>query len=260
MAYIARQVTKTIARHANTTQQTFETEPTRQEQALTAAKRLYVSPHLPFYGSLYPFAAPIDGRKVSTMGLHRDCIRFEKQRRLVVQRGDSWPCVSISTGQADLVDGFPMLDVAPVDFGGLFGPKLRDLKSGDELDHIVSSPLERAGFLKVFTRSSDQALDAFISGIARVLFHRCNRLDDNARPDPPVLCTVTINTREDGRRIVYTKGYFISTQTAFGTSTPAERRLHSAYYLFGMRIDDQVSFEQDIWHIYDDIEIDLEVQ
>jgi hypothetical protein len=133
------------------------------------------------------------------------------------------------------------------------------VKPGDELDHLVRPQLEQAGFSTVFTRSSSEALDAFISGIALVLLRRRNRLDDNSFLDPFIFCKVTIKTRENGRRILYTKAYFVSTERAFGTSTPAQKSLPSGPYMFGMRVGSVTRYEQDVWDIDENIEFDLEV-
>lgn len=228
----------------------FYEGPSRQQQALKAAELLYREPFL-------TFTVPIDGRSVSTWGLKFDCWRFSAQRRVVFQRGDRWPCVLINMPETD---GFST--VAPVDLGLLPGPrsKLRDLKPDEDLENVVGPYLEQAGFSSVFTQSSDEAYAAFISGIARVLYYRRNRLDDNTRPDPPVRCRVTITTRENLRRILYAKGYFISTVDNFGTSTPAQRRLPSGYYLFGMLVRGVARYEQYVWQIDEDIVIPLEVK
>ena len=53
----------------------------------------------------------------------------------------------------------------------------------------------------------------------------------------------------------YTKAYFISTERAFGKSTPAQKSLP----MFGMRVGSVTRYEQDVWDIDENIEFDLEV-
>jgi hypothetical protein len=57
----------------------------------------------------------------------------------------------------------------------------------------------------------------------------------------------TVNSNRAGDTVLYAKGYFVSTGTAFGISTPAKRLLPRGRYSFGIMEAGGPRFEEILW-------------
>lgn len=69
--------------------------------------------------------------------------------------------------------------------------------------------------------------------------------------------TTIVNTKRNGDTVIYAKGYFLSTGSAFGTSTPAERRLYPGRYSFGIIENGSPRYEPIVWSCPTTVELDL---
>lgn len=56
-----------------------------------------------------------------------------------------------------------------------------------------------------------------------------------------------VDTNRGGDTVLYCKGYFVSTATAFGTSTPARNKIPAGRYTFGIAEPNGPRFEGVIW-------------
>lgn len=67
-------------------------------------------------------------------------------------------------------------------------------------------------------------------------------------PSEPDDLTV-VETLQHGVKVIYAKGYFISTKTAFGRATPAKRYLPPGRYSFGVLDKQTPRFEHILWDV-----------
>ena len=56
-----------------------------------------------------------------------------------------------------------------------------------------------------------------------------------------------VNSRRRGDTVLYSKGYFLSTGTAFGTSTPARGHLAAGRYSFGIMENGMTRYDPVLW-------------
>lgn len=119
-----------------------------------------------------------------------------------------------------------------------------------DLDELFSSSyheflwaLERSG-LKPAAVSYGDAADVFIDRLSEFIFTRA--ADSGISSSPPV---TIVETNRSGDTVLYAKGYFLSTGTAFGISTPATATLQSGRYSFGILESGVPRFENAVWSI-----------
>jgi len=165
----------------------------------------------PFYGSRMESVLP-------------DVIHFRYQAKELKRR-------SVSQHAAVFHDGpnreeFPILVKVP------------------DLDNVETSYFSLVKTLK----ESNLRVDAVEPDKAEEIF--VNRLTEfmsveswGAAPPMPT----TVNSNRKGDTVIYAKGYFASTGTAFGVSTPASGSLVAGRYLFGIVDSGRQRWEDILW-------------
>ena len=66
---------------------------------------------------------------------------------------------------------------------------------------------------------------------------------------PPLTVNTIVNSNRAGDTIIYSKGFFLSTGTAFGVSTPARRALLPGRYCFGIVDGGAPKYENLLWPV-----------
>src|SRR6266481_2908838 len=216
------------------TVQISQTQTTTGVQAHAAAERLVAHPY-------WRRKVRIADKNVSTWGIRRDCARFRRQHRVVKRRGYSWPCLVM------LWQSYYEEFACPVDLEGIHGFALRNDHSPSQFAESLSDRLANAGLGRIIWVSPRDAVSAFTGGIARVLQRRRGHVDSPhsliGRFVPDCKVTVSTDAAATGQAILFTKGYFVSTQKGFGTATPATKTIPTGCYQFGMLVANSPRFE-----------------
>jgi hypothetical protein len=117
----------------------------------------------------------------------------------------------------------------------------------------LTHPLGRLGGIPHLHRTdAAHAKEALIDRTSEFLF--------SGREAPPSGLNVTeVHTRREGDPVLYAKGFFLSTKTVLGTSTPARGYLPPGRYSFGIVYQGRPRFEDFLWAIptYDRVKVEL---
>jgi hypothetical protein len=181
----------------------------------------------------------------------------------MLRRGYQWPCVPILEDDHVRFGWTGMRDV-PIDLESLTKGSRSQPESSGEWSDLAHAKLFRSGLGEVVMHPVDTARRAFIAGLARVLSARATKVDRDSNAQrlaqyAPPIHKVTIHTNHDHQTLLFTKGHFISTQTIFGISTPAQRGLPAGFYKFGSEIDGEPRYQRSLWDVNQDLEFHLEV-
>lgn len=112
-----------------------------------------------------------------------------------------------------------------------------------DFTRIQSSYMElaaviRGSNLKVAEVSKAEAQKIFVDRVAEFLM-----VSGSSTPATPT----TVHSKKNGDTILYAKGYFTSTGTAFGVSTPASFALKPGRYSFGVMASGKPKFDPILW-------------
>jgi hypothetical protein len=129
--------------------------------------------------------------------------------------------------------------------------KVPDLGRPMESYSFLVSDLERSG-LDISQVESSEANDVFLSRLSEFVSSRANVAGQ-------VAPLVTVHSNRRGDTVLYAKGYFLSTGTAFGISTPATGTLEGGRYSFGILESGSPKFEKIVWQIPENSEIKLDL-
>ncbi len=104
-----------------------------------------------------------------------------------------------------------------------------------------------------WTVPAREALGMFVSRVAEFLDVRINSWassgpNGNIYSPPPSVPTTVETNREDDT-VVYCKGFFVSTQLAFGVSNPARNNITPGQYSFGIIKNGRPIFEPLLWSV-----------
>lgn len=120
--------------------------------------------------------------------------------------------------------------------------KVPDLGRPEESYSFFVSDLERSG-LEISHVDSSEAEDVFLSRLSEFVSSRANF---GQAVTPPV---TIVHSNRRGDTVLYARGYFLSTGTAFGVSTPATGTLAGGRYSFGILNSGSPKFENIVWSI-----------
>jgi hypothetical protein len=122
----------------------------------------------------------------------------------------------------------------------------------DNLDNYEEDIIEKLAAIDssdgIQVREIDQTdyEEQFEIRISEFLTKRISSVIDNVNfgQDPTI-----VDSNRDGDVIIYCKGYFFSTQLAFGLSTPAKKILSPGQYCFGIMDKSGVKFQNLLWSV-----------
>jgi hypothetical protein len=169
----------------------------------------------PDLDEVLPDRVVLDDRVVSTIDVKEDLSHFIQQTEFdqpnyVVEMED---------------DGLDQHDPSRRKFDVLV--KVPDLKQRTQTYDNFLQTLAASGF-QISMVDRPTARKTFFRGLAEFLFARSR---SGLLGTPPV---TEVHTKRKGDTVLYAKGYFLSTGTAFGTSWPAFVALPSGRYSFGI--------------------------
>jgi hypothetical protein len=164
-----------------------------------------------------------------------DVIHFHYQARELKRR-------SVSQHAAFFHDGSPNGEELPI------------LVMVPDLDNVETSYYSLVKTLK----ESNLRVDAVEPNKAEEIF--VDRLTEFMSVESwgaaPLMPT-TVNSRRGGDTIIYAKGFFTSTGTAFGVSTPASASLVAGRYLFGIVDSGRQRWENILWTCPTTVQLNL---
>ena len=135
-------------------------------------------------------------------------------------------------------DSFPVLVQVP------------DLDNFNASYEYLLLSLEKAKF-KLEQVAPPQATEIFVDRLAEFLSVEVTA------GSTPIRANTIVNSNRHGDTVIYAKGYFVSTGTAFGLSTPAQRYLAPGRYSFGIMDSGQPKFQNVVWNCPTTVRLDL---
>jgi hypothetical protein len=176
-----------------------------------------------------------EGRSVPTADVSADFAAHQEQNRVLERHGVPAPAVQL---KLTTPIGVTIDVISPV--------RVKLAPAEDPAHRVVGTieELLRAG-LKAFTVSPREAEKYFRERAADFIAVRAAYVAAGGPPNP----NVTVTTNRAGDTIIYSKGYFYSTQTGFGTSTPASNHLPAGRYDFGILVSKHPHWSGVLWSV-----------
>lgn len=176
-----------------------------------------------------------EGRSVSTADVSADFAAHQEQNQILERYGVPAPAVQLKLITPIGVE-IEVISPVRVELTHEENPAYRVVQ---EIDELV-----RAG-LRAFTVSPREAEEHFRERAADFIAVRAAYAATGGPPNP----NVTVTTNRNGDTIIYSKGYFYSTQTGFGTSTPASNHLPAGRYDFGILVSKHPHWNGVLWSV-----------
>ncbi len=174
----------------------------------------------------------IDSKSVAVEDISREAVHAQQQFRDLEARGLSCYGAWFRMEGKDSPEVFVPLKI----------PELDDW----EASYTKAVSNLSASNLRVDQTSADEGKAAFRNRVVETL-------DVRAAAPASILGTqhnpVTVDTNRTGDLVVYTKGFFLSTETGFGKSTPAKGLLPAGRYDFGVRVNGVSQFSGTLWSV-----------
>jgi hypothetical protein len=124
-----------------------------------------------------------------------------------------------------------------------------DLTSVEESYQRLLSSLQKSNFL-LEKLDWERAEEIFVDRLSEFLSMQSSSV-------PQSTSKTIVNSNRAGDTVIYAKGFFISTGTAFGMSTPAVGYLSQGRYSFGIMDSGNPRFDNIVWSCPATVRLDL---
>lgn len=183
---------------------------------------------------------------------------FIAQKQRLDDANSEWPAVQLRFDQN------PALGIRwiPLDLGRSIDLSQTEKSVGARLElnanrEVLLVEAERANFSTRLI-DTEEARRSFLDVISYVIGRRVSGPADRNNNGPPS-DEFEITTDLPNEEILFSTGFFVSTEQGFGISTPATRRLEWGVYTFGINRGGSRKFSQTAWTVPDVLSVHLTV-
>jgi hypothetical protein len=140
-------------------------------------------------------------------------------------------------------------DDSPGDDSLLVLVQVPDLESVEKSYEYLLGLLQKSNF-RLEKVDGEEAEEIFVDRLSEFLTMQSIPVSQSASK-------TIVNSNRAGDTVIYAKGYFVSTGTAFGMSTPAVRYLSPGRYSFGIIDSGNPRFDNIVWSCPATVRLDL---
>ncbi|WKA27501.1 hypothetical protein [Bradyrhizobium roseum] len=185
--------------------------------------------------SSFPNQLTVDSAQIGTADIAKDVEEYRTQMEELSLSGNPAHAVDLEYRSHSMATGR----------GRIITVLLRFLPITEPISKYEGflTSLNQSG-IRPYPISQNDAHEIFVDRLSEFI---ATRVDSGVGSSPP---STFVETNRIGETVLYAKGYFLSTGTVFGTSTPAIASIPSGRYSFGiLNSKGQQQFENAVWSI-----------